>query len=284
MVRERIIAGGATGSSKTFSLIKIIEHVIAKEPDVHHVIIEVDDGVTRVMDEFQLPYVHWRWDDDASEWKLKGGNEAGARLHVYHCSRFEQVRKAQMEITAKVGRGELNEKSWIGVDGIDFLYNTMRYEAIDKLLAAKTKRRSKMETTEDAWEAALEVRATGATMLEPGDWDMIHSFYESFLSYLMFRISCNIFVTTGLAVIGDNEGDTDLKRFYDALGVKMKFEGQKRTPRVFDTLLAFKGDVSGYYVAIWKDRGRKQEKKLGPDMLLTNNDFYPDIGEKYFGW
>jgi hypothetical protein len=169
----------------------------------------------------------------------------------------------------------------------------MRYELIDKALERRhfSKKKEDMDIGAQ-WEEALEVRGTGKPLLEGGDWDMIHSFYERFLTYLTFRIPCNIYVTCSVTLIQTKSPyeQEDTKSFYDALGVPLKFEGQKRTPRVFDTLLAMTKNSGGYFVNIWKDRGgtgRKHFQMRGggdPNMMWQNGDFYVDVGQGLFGW
>lgn len=283
-IRERMLVGGDTGSSKTFSFLTIVNG----RPDHKHVVIEVDDGYTKVLPEFpDVKATIFDWIDQG--WQPREGYTNGDQLSVYHCPSFKMVRLAQQQVEAMIAAGDLTPESWICVDGIDLIYNRMRYELIERTI--NERKRGRVETKEDPWEMAVAIRAAGAPLLEGGDWDMIHSFYETFLTYLAFQIRPNLYVTTNITTIDDKspyESD-DIKKFYESLGVKVKFEGQKRTPRVFDTLLAFKKTAAGWFVNIWKDRGGldREYAKSGRHSVMsdyTNGNFFHDIGVKHLGW
>lgn len=281
--RERILAGGPAGSGKTYAFLKVVQHM----PKASHLAIEVDDGFAKLLlSEFpDIAATCYEWSND--KWEPKAV-QRGTKLRVFHCSSFKQVLSAQRELERLVQAGEITGDSWVSIDGIDLLYNNMRYELIEKGLT--TRANTKNSNIEDAWDAALEQRGKGAPLLDGGDWDMIHSFYENLLGYCAFKIPANLFCTTNVTTIEDKspfERD-DIKDFYNSLGVKLKFEGQKRTVRVFDTLLLFKHNPGNYTINIWKDRGGQGRKwntgRHSTLMDYTNNDFYTDIGVKLFGW
>jgi hypothetical protein len=289
-LRERILIGGPSGASKTYSFLQIVRHRM----NARHIAIEVDDGFERILiTEFpDIPARIMDYDSAAKTWGSRVSMNRGDTLTVYHCRTFTEVMAAQREIETGVNSKTLNSESWISVDGIDLMYNNMRYELIDRALARRHYSKKKEEmSVGDEWEEALEVRGRGAPLLEGGDWDMIHSFYERFLTYLVFRITPNIYVTCSVTLIQDKSPyeDEGTKKFYEALGVPLKFEGQKRTPRVFDTLLAMTKNPGGYYVSIWKDRGgqgrkHSQGKNTGPAMMYSNRDFFVDVGQGLLGW
>lgn len=285
IIRERLMCGGPSGTSKTYSFLKIIEHL----PDESHFAIEVDDGFIRLL-ALEFPHIQaavMAW--VGNDWIVQYGDAKTAKLWVYHCDGFLQVREAQRAMESLVAQRVLTGKSWVCVDGLDLIYNNMRYEFINRGLPSKIARRTQgAAATLDPWEAAIQIRNTGTPMLEQGDWDVIHSFLEDFLTYAAFRIPCHLYIATGLGIIQDNEQD-EIKKFYESLGVPLKFEGYKRAPRIFDTLLAFSHDPTGYYVSIWKDRGGagRAWSKSGRHSAMskyTNQDFYADIGRKLFGW
>ena len=289
-IRERMLVGGPTGTSKTYSFLKIVEHLHAST----HAVIEVDDGFERILlTEFpNLQATIYDFDEGSSKWVPRQTVARGGSLRIFHCRSFTEVMSAQRELEQMISSGTLSSQSWVCVDGIDLLYNSMRYELIDKALSRRHYQKLKKEMTAgEEWEEALEVRARGAPLLEGGDWDMIHSFYERFLTYLTFKIPANVYVTCSTTLISDKSPyeDENTKKFYESLGVPLKFEGQKRTPRVFDTLLAMVKNPNGYYVSIWKDRGGagrpwSQTRNPGPTMLYENKEFYQDIGVVMFGW
>jgi hypothetical protein len=277
--RERILVGGPSGASKTYSFLKIVENL----PSGHHVAIEVDDGYSKML-EFEFPKIKATisdWDEDKKIWVPRPECNRGDTLQVFHCRSFRAVMQAQRATETAISNKVIGAGDWISADGLDLIYNNMRYQLIDRALPARDRGRA-TAVEDDPWETALRVRATGAPMLEGGDWDMIHSFYEGFLNWLVFQIPCHIYCTTGLTTIQDNSPyeQDDIKEFYKSLGVPLKFEGQKRTPRAFDTLMAFKHDPSGYYVHCWKDRGglgRSWGSWHSVNMAYTNKDFYQDI-------
>jgi hypothetical protein len=285
--REKILAGGAAGSSKTFSFLMIVRS-LAKG---HHFAIEVDDGFSKLLQkEFpQIPATVYERQGD--KWVARFTQGSGDNLVVYHCQNFGQVRAAQKELEKLITAGTMGFGDWVCIDGIDLMYNNMRYEFIQRAVPAKTERRNNMATVEDAWAAALEIKTKGAPLLDPGDWDTINNFYEGLLNYAAFQIPCNLYCTTGITTFDEKSDfqNDDVKEFYKSLGAPFKFEGQKRTVRTFDTLLLFKYDTTGYWVSIWKDRGglgrawSKQERHNSMSSY-RNTDFYQKVGVELLGW
>jgi len=288
MDKERILVGGREGTSKTWSFLKIVSHNLKGR----HVALEVDDGFEKLLNrEFpEIPSQVMDYDPSTKTWAPRPSiQNKGNVLTVFHCRGFREVLAAQREIEKLVASGEMKAGDWLCIDGADLIYNNMRYELIERGLAAR--RANKQSTDEDAWEAAIEQRARGAPLLEGGDWDMIHSFYERLLDYCATKVPMHFYCSTSISVLDSNSPyeQDDVKEFYASLGVSVKFEGQKRTPRLFDTLIAFKRNPQSYTANIWKDRGaggRPMSKNPRHSAMMdyTNNDFYADIGVKLLGW
>ena len=286
MLRERLLVGGPSGAGKTYGFCKIVETLAGG----HHAAIEVDDGWTKILQlEFpDLPATIM--DFDGSIWVPRSDVSRGTDLRVYHCSEFGHVRKAQMEIEGMVARGEATSNDWACIDGLDLIYNNQRQEYVQK--ASPITRGD--QANQDTWEAVMERRQRGAPILEPADWDAIHSFFEPFLNYFTFQVPMNIYATTAIEIIDPTSKfvSKESRELAKQLGVDIKFEGQKRSPRNFDTLMSVKSDANGHYATIFKDRGgagREWAKlmKAGQqpqNMLWTADDFYKDVGIKLFGW
>ncbi len=286
MLRERILIGGPSGAGKTYGFLKIVETLAGG----HHAAIEVDDGFTKMLQlEFpDLPATIM--DFDGSAWVPRSEVNRGTDLRVYHCSEFGHVRRAQTEIEGMVARGEATNNDWACIDGSDLIYNQQRQEYVRK--ASPISRGD--SSNKDPWEAVMERRQKGAPILEPADWDAIHSFFEPFLNYFCFQVPMHLYATTAIEIIdpASKYVSEAAKELAKQLGVDIKFEGQKRSPRNFDTLMSVKSDANGHYATIFKDRGgagREWAKlmKAGQqpqNMLWTADDFYKDVGIKLFGW
>ncbi len=288
MLRERILVGGQSGSGKTYAFLKIVETLAGG----HHAAIEVDDGFTKMLQlEFpNLPATIFDYDGSTKAWIPRAEVNRGTDLRVYHCSEFGHVRRAQTEIEGMVAKGEATNLDWACLDGLDLIYNNQRQEYVSK--ASPISRGNTADT--DPWEAAMDRRQRGAPILEPADWDAIHSFFEPWLNYFAFQVPMHLYATTAIEVI-----DTDskfvsaaAKEIAKQIGIDIKFEGQKRSPRNFDTLMSIKSDQQGHYATIFKDRGgagREWAKLMrngqqAQSMLWTANNFFTDVGVKLFGW
>ena len=285
MVRERILVGGPSGAGKTYSFLEIVKHL----ENGHHAAIEIDDGFIRML-ELEFPNIQATvFDLTDAGWVARANMNRGTSLRVFHCSEFGAIRSAQMEIETMVARGESTDLDWICIDGLDLIYNMQRQEYVTKASPAMRDIPGK-----DAWEAALERRASGAPILEPADWDAIHSFWEPMLSYFAFQIPMHFYATTAVEVIDPTSKyvSKEARELAKQLGIDIKFEGQKRAPRNFDTLMCLRSDSQGHYASIFKDRGGhgREWAKLVRDgqqaqsITWTCDDFYRDVGVKLFGW
>jgi hypothetical protein len=288
--KERILCGGASNAGKTYAFLTIVRALNKG----HHVAIEADDGFARLLG-LEFPDIKATiFDLVDGKWTARPDFQGGDQLLVYHARSFTAVRKAQVELEKRVNGGQMGRGDWICLDGLDLIYNNQRYQMIENAVPTKTQRRRDLQNFEDAWEAAIEIKRTGAPILDPPDWDTIHTFFEEFLSYCVFQVPCNLYATTGVTPLDERSDyvQDEVKDFYRSMGVPFKLEGQKRAPRAFDTIIMMKADPSGHYVNIWKDRGgngRPWRKKLraGQNAALTNftcSDFYTDIGMTGFGW
>ena len=285
MVRERILVGGPSGAGKTYSFLKIAEHLSGG----HHAAIEVDDGFTRML-ELEFPALQATiFDLTDAGWAARGNMKRGTNLRIFHCAEFGAVRAAQTEIESQVARGESTNLDWICMDGVDLIYNMQRQEYVTKASAAM-----RAVPGKDAWEAALERRAAGAPILEPADWDAINSFYEPMLAYFSYQVPMHFYATTAVEVIDPTSKfvSSAAKELAKQLGLDIKFEGQKRTPRNFDTLMSLRSDSQGHYTSIFKDRGGQGREwaklvKAGQQaqsITWTCDCFYHSVGVKLFGW
>lgn len=270
LTRERILIGGSTGVGKTYSFLTIVRHF----PESRHVMIEVDDGAIKLLtNEFQDIRATVYQDNIA---RIESPDP---QLTVFGCRSFSHIHKARLSIETMIASHILDARSWIALDGLDLIYNMMRYEYISRASPAM---RSTEPSSDDEWGSILSRRASGAPLLEPADWDVIHSIYESFLTYFAFQVPCNLFATTNIEVI-DLENryvDPETKALAKQLGINVKFEGQKRTPRVFDTLVGLRKDIGGFSALVWKDRASRGRSGVS----YSNENFARDIIENVLGY
>ncbi len=287
VIRERIMIGGSSGSGKTYAMCKIVEGL----PNGHHVAIEVDDGFTKLL-ALEFPNLAATIYDinDKGEWYPREGFAKGDTLRVYHAPSFSAVRSAQMSIESLVGQQvAAMYGDFAFIDGADLIYNTQRYEYIAKASPMMRQKKDK-PTIKDEWQAAMQTRATGAPILEPADWDAIHSFYEKFITYFAFQIPAHLVCATSIEAINleSRYVDKETKDLAKAMGANIKFEGQKKTPRMFDTLLGMSRTAAGYTITIHKDRGGlgrawSQGKENTSYMTYECADFFK-TGQELFGW
>ena len=291
VIRERMILGGPSGSGKTYAMCKIVEGL----PGGHHVAIEVDDGFTKLL-ALEFPHIGSTIYDinDKMEWHPREGFASGDTLRVYHAPSFDAVRSAQMSIESLVAQQvAAMYGDFAFIDGLDLIYNTQRYEYISKASPMMRIKKEKQTTKDvkDEWQAAMQMRATGAPILEPADWDVIASFYEKFITYFAFQIPAHLVCATNIEAIDLDSRyvSKEAKELAKSIGIPLKFEGQKRTPRLFDTLLGLAHTTAGYNITIYKDRGglgRAWSQKSGGNtsyMTYTNENFYK-AGQELFGW
>ncbi len=285
VIRERMILGGPSGSGKTYAMCKIVEGL----PNGHHVAIEVDDGFTKLL-ALEFPNLAATiYDiDDKMEWHPREGFAKGDTFRVYHAPSFDAVRSAQISIESLVAQQiAAMYGDFAFIDGLDLIYNTQRYEYISK--ASSIVRKQKL-TIKDEWQAAMETRATGAPILEPADWDVIASFYEKFITYFAFQIPAHLVCATNIEAIDLDSRyvSKEAKELAKSIGIPLKFEGQKRTPRLFDTLLGMAHTTAGFNLTIYKDRGGlgrawSQGKENTSYMTYECADFFK-TGQELFGW
>ncbi|KKM86698.1 hypothetical protein LCGC14_1276440 [marine sediment metagenome] len=285
VIRERMILGGPSGSGKTYAMCKIVEGL----PNGHHVAIEVDDGFTKLL-ALEFPNLAATIYDinDKGEWYPREGFAKGDTFRVYHAPSFDAVRSAQISIESLVAQQiAAMYGDFAFIDGLDLIYNTQRYEYISK--ASSIVRKQKL-TIKDEWQAAMETRATGAPILEPADWDVIASFYEKFITYFAFQIPAHLVCATNIEAIDLDSRyvSKEAKELAKSIGIPLKFEGQKRTPRLFDTLLGMAHTTAGFNLTIYKDRGGlgrawSQGKENTSYMTYECADFFK-TGQELFGW
>lgn len=91
MSRERILLMGSPGSGKSYQLIKIAEYLKSQNKDIYAIDVE-----------------------DKLEATLEGLGGVPDNLHLWIASDWEDLKKAQSEIEAKI-----KPDNWVAVDRVD---------------------------------------------------------------------------------------------------------------------------------------------------------------------
>jgi hypothetical protein len=165
----------------------------------------------------------------------------------------------------------------VAVDGLDLVIQYTKYEFFTRVYSDGNK---------STWDAMIEKRkgkpgSGGTPILEPSDWDSIYSEYESGIGYLALISPCHFIATCGVEPLRFSSmfESEEVKSFYSSMGVNVKFEGYKRNPRLFNTLILLTADTSGYYYTIWRDTysSRIANYEKIRNLRQANRDFFLDF-------
>lgn len=254
MTRETILLGGAPGSGKSHSVLTIARGL----PNSRFMIIECDRPNILGMLQYQFADVK--------------------NVEVIHAYSWPEYIAAKDEVKRQILAKTMGPDDWVIIDGADLLVQYAKYEFFSSVYSADGKK--------STWEAMIEKRrGTGAKgggpILEPSDWDAIYSEYESGIGYLALISPCHLIATCGVEPLRftSQYESQEVKDFYSSLGVNVKFEGYKRNPRLFNTLILLTADMSGYYYTIWRDTfsSRIQNYENVRNLKQRNRDFFLDF-------
>lgn len=267
VIKERLLLGGESGSGKTFQCLALAEAL----PQSQFFVIECDDGSRRLLSgEFR----------DVKNYKP---------LLVMSWGEEDSVRDALSDLDSLVKRGQMGADDFVVVDGADIISQLIRNEFAERAIVTRTnpdKRKGAAASGDwDSWDAKIAVRSRGAPLFEPSDWDVVNGEFEiNFLAYLAYRIPCHLIMTTSVSAFQRDSKYEDpmTKDFYASIGQTLKFEGQKRLPRAFDTLIYLFHGLSDYSFMVSKDRGGRSAAIIGERQPLK--DIYADFLVKYAGW
>jgi len=260
--RETIALGGPAGSGKTHSCL-----TIAKElPDSKFVFIECDRPNILGMLQYQFT-----------------GLKNVSVIPAYSWGDF---RNAVDNIKQQVVSKALGPNDWVIVDGVDLVIQYTKYEFFSRVYSSDG-------SGANTWDAMIDKRRGkgdkgGGPLLEPSDWDAIYSQYESYMGYLAFIMPCHFIATCGVEPLNLKsmyESD-EVKSFYSSMGVYVKFEGYKRNPRMFNTLILLTADTGGYYYTIWRDTysARIKDYEKIRNLKQSNRSFFLSFLAQKAGW
>lgn len=277
-MRERIMLGGESGSGKTHTALNIIQQDVPAKARF----IESDDGARRLL-KLQFPDLLCPTckGDNPKCAACGGGGGNPAKLIVRTVHSWPEFKTQADQIKADVEAGKLGSKDWIVVDGIDIIHNFTRYDFLSKVYAGTQRGEQRISST---WDAIIAKRRGGGPVFEPSDWDALYMEYEGGFNFMIFQSPCHVLVTSSITPIrsGSQYEDQATIAFYRSIGMPMKYDGYKRMPRVFDTLITLGFDPmpqaseSIWQFTIWKDRGSRGlgNLKVGERIKITQGFFW----------
>jgi hypothetical protein len=278
-MRERILIGARAKSGKTHTALDVIKNDMKAKCRF----IECDDGIRRLIElqfpELACPVCKGRR-ADANGVVCKACNATGVdtkRITLSTVHTWPEFKLACDVVLADVKAGKLTAKDWIVLDSLDIIFQAQRSEFLNRVYSGTVNKTGEKLTS--SWDAIINKRRGGGPVFEPSDWDPIYMEFESVLNPMLFETPCNVIATEGIVPL-ETEGkykNQELIEFYRAFGMPVKFEGYKRVPRVFDTLITLDFDVNGRYFTVWGDRGSRglEGKRIG-ERIKVNLGFYFD--------
>lgn len=258
MARERQFLGGESGAGKTYAWLSIAR----ANPDVQFYVAEPDDGVNKLLER--------EYPDVLAKGNVHGAvkNPDGTWEPPAFIGSWPDFRKFVEALRSLNSEGHLSPNDWIVLEGMDIITQVIRYEYIDRTNRIDSKTKQQIE---DPWEAIIVKRARGAPVLEPSDHDAINYEYERQMAFVAYTAPCNFVGTAGITRVNFESkfSDKGQKEFYASLGTPFKYEGHKRNPRLFDTLVYLYCTDVGYSMQVLKDRGiGRQDTEAVSDYYL----------------
>lgn len=240
MSKERILLGGAPGTGKTFSWLKVAQLL----PKATFHVIDPDDGVVRVWKENvngQEPFASVTninyyftpvWYGKLQ--KTEDGHEGG-------------VHEAFLDVMSKAKRDD-----WIVVEMVSQLWQMVQGAFVQEIF------------NEGIGEYFLRARKNmkeKSSSLNPlegwTDWQVINRMHnEDFMVPICYRLPCHTFMTTSVSVqSGNSKEDAEVKAFYGDTNIR--FEGQKHNVFRAQSIFMTRRTKEGWQISTFlKDRGR----------------------------
>lgn len=274
MLQERILAGGAEGSGKTYAWLTIARAL----PKNKIYVIDPDDGVRRVWYK-EFPevnnieyYFTPTWYTKDSESFTKDGPKAEK---LDDGSNRKSINRAGTLDAWRLIKQKIKPGDWVILEHLHLLWNNIQGTFTDEIF------------DRDIGQYFLQARKA----MKPGskqlgalegwtDWLVINKMHnDDLVNDICYSNPGHVFMTTSVTMIPKNaEESVELSAFYG--NTRLRYEGQKHTPFRVQTKLIFK--VAGkddYRVSTFlKDRGRE---------WLTDekwSDFYFEYLVKVGGW
>lgn len=261
--RERILAFGKEGSSKTYQWLCVAEYLFRENPSSapQFWVLSTDDSVPRMLTKRFAPL-------DAD----KGGN-----VHVFDAYDWEDYLKGQAWMLEHTNpeRGD-----WLVVDLVDSAwksvteYFTRRVweEDIGEYFLKVRKQMADKEGTEKSAKSKSALKTFDGWK----DWSVINKLYDSWINPILYKSRSNLWMCAKVSGISKDE-DADTRDLYGPYGVKPA--GQKDLGYQMHTVFLFsQGDkLNTWTFSTVKDRERKMFDH-NPLMDIVKQYFIPVVG------
>jgi hypothetical protein len=281
---ERILAMGISGSGKTYNWLKLARRL--KQTGAKFRVIDTDNAINYMLDtQFQdlIPenggnvYVWEAFDWPEYKRGIKWIKQDG--LTKEELSSIDKYLK--LAYTTPIA-----PKDWVSLDMADNAWNRVQNHFIESVFG------------EDMGEYFLQIRKEvekkggmgkdGKTMASVAkeamdgwkDWPVVNKLYDSFMLPIIYRVKCNVYMTTSVSEIDKKEKDAELLRLFGDLGLRPA--GQKKIGHQAHTIFLMVPGKSNWYIQTVKDRAGRSYYPSKPRTKLT--DFYNQYLVMKAGW
>ena len=244
---ERLLICGREGSGKTKAYWDIAEWLHSTESPAQVFVIDPDQKA-RFDPRYGLPNVHIF--DELESWK------------------------DYKEVIIKVREQGVRERDdWIVCDMMNNIWDAAQAGHAEMTLGKD------MDDLMVEWrKGAIEKGDSGGSVFSSGygaDWQVINALYKKFMFHLV-RFPGNVFMTSALDTVTQDEKDAETIRRYSKWGVKPA--GQKRLGHVPADLLWFKETANGWDMTQMRGTGREAFKNE------PLSDFVQNYLVRHAGW
>lgn len=223
MVRERILAFGPAGASKTYSWLMTAKYLQEHGNPAIFYVLDTDDSVERML--------------TSSEFRdLRN-------LRLYHCYSWPSYERSAEEVCAKAEAGD-----WIVVDLV-----CNAWDAVQRYYVEQVHHKDMGDFFLELRQESGDAKNMRSQLARDQMWVIVNKLYYAWINPLVFESRAHLFMCASVSTVHDTDG-AEIKAMFRG-GIKPA--GQKRLPHQFHTILYFQCPrVGQWLVTTIKDRER----------------------------